>query len=117
MATSMKISIYPQIRQRVLSDLRAIVKDVSKFELQFDLLLFGSCAWGYAVFYSDIDLMVVTESELSIDEQIMFQSLENHYDFPVHFCFRTKDRLIESKERFECQVKASCYRIFSRNIL
>ena len=119
MNRDLTISKYTPIKYGVFSRITDMLKIVKENNLKVDLILFGSCAWGFATYLSDIDILVLTDGKVSDEYKFLFKQIEDKYEqlmLPIHFTFRDFNTFKESNERFECQIKAGGFLLYANGL-
>lgn len=119
MDRELTISRYLPIRYGVISRIKDVLSVAQQSNLEVDLILFGSCAWGFATYMSDIDILVLTNGDISEEYKYLFRQIEDKYEqlmLPIHFTFRDFNIFKNSNERFECQIKAGGFLLYANGL-
>lgn len=114
---SFRASMYEHVNDVIVERVIKFAKDLDKLGIEADAILFGSCAIGYANYFSDIDILIVTPTKDF--DRIPVKELVYSYDYqrlPINLTFRSYDTFVNSTERFECQIKAKGIIIYANGL-
>lgn len=87
-APVLQMQISPQAKARLIAG------EISRDERVSSVILFGSLAKGQATEGSDIDLLIVTETEMDSELNDLVYAMMFKYDVPVEAVFLTLDELL-----------------------